>query len=93
MTATGPFDAALGATAVPEAKGFGHSSDKPRRSSGPFKTAAVFCREYEPISYVVEPLVRSSSLYTLTANTGDGKTGLLISMALGGATGRGDLLN
>jgi hypothetical protein len=57
-----------------------------------FKTAAAFCREYEPVSYAVEPFVRSSSVYTLTAKTGVGKTALLISTALAKAAGRGDLL-
>jgi hypothetical protein len=56
------------------------------------KTAATFCREYEPVSYAVEPFIRSSSLYTLTAKTGVGKTGLLISTALAKAAGRSDLL-
>ena len=35
-----------------------------------FKTVAAFCTEYVPISHVVEPFIRSSSLYTLTARTG-----------------------
>jgi hypothetical protein len=56
------------------------------------KTVAAFCREYEPVSYAVEPFVRSSSLYTLTAKTGVGKTGLLISTALAKAAGRSNLL-
>jgi hypothetical protein len=56
------------------------------------KTAAAFCNEYEPISYAVEPFIRSSSLYTLTAKTGAGKTALLIIMALAVATGEGKKL-
>ena len=55
-----------------------------------FKSAFDFCSAYEPISYAIEPFVRSGSLYTLTARTGAGKTGLLIAMALAVATGRGD---
>jgi hypothetical protein len=54
-----------------------------------FETVADFCRAYEPISYAIEPFVRSGSLYSLTAKTGAGKTALLINMALAVATGRG----
>jgi hypothetical protein len=57
-----------------------------------FKTVAAFCAEYVPISYAVEPFIRSSSLYTLTAKTGAGKTALLIIMALAVALGRSELL-
>jgi len=54
-----------------------------------FLSAFEFCRAYEPISYAVEPFIRSGSLYTLTAKTGAGKTALLIIMALAVVTGRG----
>jgi hypothetical protein len=57
-----------------------------------FKTVTVFCAEYEPVAYAVEPFIGSSSLYTLTARTGAGKTALLIILALAIATGRGELL-
>jgi hypothetical protein len=57
-----------------------------------FKSVDAFCREYTPISYAIEPFVRSASLYTLTAKTGAGKTALLIGMALAVATGRDNLL-
>lgn len=57
-----------------------------------FKTAKKFCDDYTPLSYAVEPFIRSSSLYTLTAKTGSGKTALLIVMALAVAAGRGDIL-
>lgn len=53
------------------------------------KSAAAFCGEYEPVSYVVEPFIRSSSLYTLTARTGAGKTALFIVLLLAVVTGRG----
>jgi AAA domain len=59
---------------------------------GEFESAAVFCRRYEAISYSVDAIVRSASLYTLTAKTGAGKTALLTTTALSVATGRGDLL-
>jgi hypothetical protein len=57
-----------------------------------FKTVDAFCAEYMPVSYAVEPFVRSGSLYTLTARTGAGKTALFIIMALAVATGRTELL-
>ena len=57
-----------------------------------FKTARDFCAAYEPLSYAVEPIIRSSSLYSITAKTGSGKTALAIIMALAVATGRPDIL-
>ena len=57
-----------------------------------FVTAAEFCRAYEPISYAIEPFVRSGSLYTVTAKTGSGKTGLLVSSALAVVTGNGEAI-
>jgi hypothetical protein len=57
-----------------------------------FETLADFCREYVPLAYAVEPLLRTSALYTLTARTGHGKTAFLIVTALAIATGRPDIL-
>ncbi|KAF0134888.1 MAG: ATPase [Methylocystaceae bacterium] len=57
-----------------------------------FKSAAAFVREYVPLAYTIEPLLRSSSLYTLTAKTGAGKTAFLIVAALAVASGRADVL-
>jgi hypothetical protein len=57
-----------------------------------FKSVSAFCAEYQPMSYAIEPFIRSASLYTLTAKTGAGKTALLIIMALAVAAGRGDLI-
>jgi hypothetical protein len=57
-----------------------------------FKTVKEFCDAYTPLSYTVEPFIRSSSLYTLTAKTGSGKTALLIIKALAVASGRADIL-
>ncbi|MDX7953394.1 AAA family ATPase [Lichenihabitans sp. Uapishka_5] len=59
----------------------------------PFKTVAKFVGEYEPLSYVIEPTVRTGSLYSLTAKTGAGKTAWMIAAALAVATGRKDILN
>ena len=58
----------------------------------PLKRLDVFLAEYEPLEYAVEPIVRTGSLYTLTARTGAGKTAWLISLALALATGRRDIL-
>lgn len=56
------------------------------------KTAAQFCAEYVPLSYAVEPIIRSRSLYTLTAKTGAGKTALMVAAGLAVPTGRSDIL-
>jgi hypothetical protein len=58
-----------------------------------FKTLATFIKEYSPLDYTIEPIVRGGSLYTLTARTGAGKTALMVVMALAIATGRRDVLN
>ena len=58
----------------------------------PLKRLDAFLAEYEPLEYAVEPIVRTGSLYTLTARTGAGKTAWLISLALALATGRRDIL-
>jgi RecA-family ATPase len=57
-----------------------------------FKTLAEFCREYVPLAYAIEPLLRTSSLYALTAKTGHGKTAFLVVAGLAIATGRPDVL-
>jgi AAA domain len=57
-----------------------------------FKSASVFCAEYVPLSYTVEPIIRSSALYCLTAPTGAGKTAFKVITALAIATGRADIL-
>jgi hypothetical protein len=62
-------------------------------SSRDFKTAQVFCAEFVPPSYAIEPFVRSGSIYTVTAKTGSGKTALLNTTALAVATGRNDILD
>jgi hypothetical protein len=62
--------------------------DRPKPN---FRTLKEFCAEYAPVSYSVAGLVRSGSLYTLTARTGDGKTSWLVTTSLSVATGH-DLL-
>lgn len=54
----------------------------------PAKTLQEFCREYEPPAYVLERIVRTNAVYTLTAKTGAGKTGFLTIFGLAVATGR-----
>jgi hypothetical protein len=56
------------------------------------KTAAEFCAEYAPLSYAIEPMIRSRSIYSLTAKTGAGKTALMVAIALAVASGRSDIL-
>ena len=57
-----------------------------------FKTLAEFCREYVPLDYSIDGLLRTSSLYTLTARTGHGKTAFLVAAAFAVATGRPDII-
>ena len=57
-----------------------------------FRPIDAFCCDYTPLSYTIEPIVRSASLYTLTAKTGAGKTALNVVWALAVATGRSDIL-
>jgi hypothetical protein len=59
-----------------------------RRSTLRFKSVSAFCAEYVPLAYVIEGIVRSGSLYTLTAKTGSGKTALAVIAALAVVTGR-----
>ncbi len=58
-----------------------------------FKSAAEFCAEYVPLNYTIEGIMRSASLYALTARTGAGKTAFNVVAALAVATGRADILN
>jgi len=64
----------------------------PRHPTLIFKSAASFAAEYVPLSYTLEPMLRSASLYTLTARTGDGKTAFNVAASLAVATGRADIL-
>jgi AAA domain len=64
-----------------------------RRTPPPmFRTIGEFAREYVPLTYVVESVIRGGSLYTLTAPTGAGKTAFSVAIALAVATGRPDIL-
>ncbi len=57
-----------------------------------FKTISAFFKEYVPLDYAIDGLLRTSSLYTLTARTGHGKTAFLVASAFAVATGRRDIL-
>ncbi len=57
-----------------------------------FKNVVAFCAEYVPLAYVLEGIVRTSSLYGLTGKTSAGKTSFLVAAALAVATGRDDIL-
>lgn len=58
-----------------------------------FKSVGAFAAEYTPLAYTIEGIVRSASLYTLTAKTGAGKTAFNVVASLAVATGRADILN
>lgn len=64
----------------------------PPKTKSAFRAIGAFVREFEPPSFIIEPTVRTGSLYTLTAKTGSGKTALLIAATLAAATGRPDIL-
>jgi hypothetical protein len=74
--------------AAPKKKGNGAGAAPVVR----FKTMAEFCAEYVPLDYAVEGVVRTNSLYCLTAKTGAGKTAFMVVTALAVVTGRSDIL-
>jgi hypothetical protein len=68
--------------------GFGSPPIGDGRPKPRFRTLQKFCAEYEPIAEVIAGMLVSGSLYTMTATTGTGKTALMVTTALAGATGR-----
>jgi hypothetical protein len=102
-----PEDAALGSIEVeapkpaPNGNGVDHDA-APLRGKGKaaarpaepvkFKTLAEFCAEYVPLAYAIEGIIRTNTLYCLTAKPGGGKTGFMVLAALAIATGRADIL-
>lgn len=82
--------------AVQNAKPKGGAGPAPRRAKEQrpivFKSVRDFCAEFERPSYTVEGVLRSGSLYCLTAKTGAGKTAFNVVAALAVATGRTDIL-
>ena len=65
---------------------------QPGRVTQKFKSLAAFLAEYKPLRYIIEPLLASASVYTLTGPTGHAKTSFLVIAALAVVTGRQDLL-
>jgi len=78
-----------------EPPGFFYPVGEGARPAAPiiFKNAAAFAAEYVPLRYTIEPILRSASIYTITAKTGAGKTAFNVVAALAVATGRTDILN
>ncbi len=74
------------------AKRTGNGHDKQAQPPKRLKTLTEFFDEYEPLNYVVEPLIDAGGLYTLTGRTGSCKTAFLILMSIALACARSDLL-
>jgi hypothetical protein len=87
FTVEKPFDERSGS---PHGNGDGQRHREKRTPM--FKSVASFCAEYVPLDYSIDGLVRTASLYTLTARTGAGKTAFNVAAALANATGRSDIL-
>ena len=65
------------------------------RRGGPgvrLKSAIDFIAEYKPISYTIDGVLPSASIYGLTARRGAGKTAFMLMAALAIAAGRGQLM-
>ncbi|MCW6513103.1 AAA family ATPase [Lichenifustis flavocetrariae] len=58
----------------------------------PLQSAYSFGLEWKPPDFIVEPFLCSGTLFGLTAGTGTGKTGLMLSLALAVASGRSEVL-
>jgi hypothetical protein len=52
----------------------------------------LFMSKFEPLAFVLDGVLRSGSLYTMTAKTGAGKTAFNVILALAVATGEGKRL-
>jgi AAA domain len=57
-----------------------------------FQTLSRFMSDYVPLAYALDGVMRSGSVYTLTARTGTGKTAFNVILALAIATGEGKRL-
>jgi AAA domain/Bifunctional DNA primase/polymerase, N-terminal len=55
------------------------------------KTITQFCAEYEPLNYILEPVIDAGAFYSFTGKTGSGKTAFLMLLGLAIAFNRGDL--
>ena len=58
-----------------------------------FRGLVRFCAEFRPPDFVIDRIVQSARVLTLTGVTGTGKTEALKNIALAVATGRHDILN
>src|SRR6516165_3631383 len=56
------------------------------------KRAGDFLREYQPIRYVIDGVLPSGCIYSLTGKRGTGKTAFLLSAAMAIITGRDNLI-
>jgi DNA-binding MarR family transcriptional regulator len=81
-----------GASQAPSDRGAPPIGDEVERPKPRFRTLQEFCAEYRPVAEVVEGVLLSGSLYTLTATTGTGKTAWMTTTTLAGVTGRSDIL-
>jgi hypothetical protein len=66
----------------------GAAAPRPR----PFTRFSDFLAAFEPIAYALDGILRSGSLYTLTARTGTGKTAFNVILSLAVVTGEGKRL-
>jgi hypothetical protein len=64
----------------------------PKPHQRPFTKFSDFLAAFEPIAYALDGIMRSGSLYTLTARTGTGKTAFNVILALAVVTGEGKRL-
>jgi RecA-family ATPase len=68
------------------------NTDRHQHPPPRFLTLTEFLGAFEPIRFQVDGVIRSGSLYTLTAKTGHGKTALMVTIAYAVATGSHDIL-
>jgi Mrp family chromosome partitioning ATPase len=52
----------------------------------PVKKLSQFIKEYSPLCYIIDQVITTSSIYTITAKTGSGKTALCFTIACSFAT-------
>jgi hypothetical protein len=64
----------------------------PRVDQGKGDRASEFCNENTPLAHIVEGIVRSGSLYTLTAKIGAGNTAFNVIIKVAVESERGDIL-
>lgn len=84
------IDAAALAISVPTDNVVSIADRRPVPRKGPtVRNLSTFMTEYQPMAYVVERIVKSGSIYTVTAKTGAGKTAWLVVTSLAVASGIG----